>query len=174
MRPVCGHTCLFQTFVHTFPYLIGGDAHVFGAESHIFLDDTRYDLVVGILEDHARFLAQLPQFRLLFGIRPIYPECTLRREKQRIDMFSQCGFSRAVMPQDRNKFTRFYIQINIIDRTVGLCRISVIVIFKVVKRQLQRFDYSHSLPPRPPKTRSVRRSSAIFPLFPVLSSKNKG
>ena len=54
------HSCFFQALIYTLPDFLCGHTHILRSESYVFFYYSSYDLIVRILKNHARFLADFP------------------------------------------------------------------------------------------------------------------
>ena len=143
MMTIRHHTYRFQTFIHPLPDILRGNTHIFRTESHIFFHDRSYDLVVGVLEYHPRFLTNLPDIFLLGSIHIIHPKRPFRGNKKTIQVLGKRGFSASVMSQNRDKLSGLNIQIHIVNRTVDFRFLAFFRILKIIKTQLCRSNNSH-------------------------------
>jgi hypothetical protein len=108
------HSYRFQALFHPLPDLPGRHPHVFRSESHILFHYLSYDLVVRILKYHACSLTDIPDHGFVTGIHPVHPHGSFRRIQYGIDMLGKRRFSGTVMAKNREKFSRFHIQIHLI------------------------------------------------------------
>ena len=60
MITIRGHACLFQALIYSLPDFLCRHSHVLRSETYIFFYHSSYDLIVRILKNHARFLADFP------------------------------------------------------------------------------------------------------------------
>ena len=74
---VSGHSCLFQTVIHTLPDFVCRYSHILRTKAYILFHNRTNDLVVRILKNHPRFLADFPQLRLLGCVHIIHPHGSL-------------------------------------------------------------------------------------------------
>ena len=81
------------------------DTEVLRAEGHIVLYDGRYNLIVGVLKDHADGLSYLPQLVRVGGIPAVYGDAALCGEQDGIEMLGQRGFAGAVCPYDSQELS---------------------------------------------------------------------
>ena len=139
------HIQRLQALFHSFPDFRGFHAHVFRSEADVFFHHLRNDLVVWILEDHARPLADIPDLAFIRCIHTVDPYLAFCRIKQGIQMLGQCGFTASVMAQDHDKFPGLYGHIHPVYCPYGLLYISFFIPTQIVMDQF--LDLNHSMSP---------------------------
>ena len=108
MGSVGSHTHLFQCHIHPLPDFVGRNADIFRTEGHVFLHDSRYQLVIRILENHAHLLPDIPDMGEVGGLHAFHIDFSVRRNEQGVQMPGQRGFPAAVRPDDGRKGPLLY------------------------------------------------------------------
>ena len=151
------HSHRFQALLHPLPDLFRGYAHVFGSKTHILLHDLTDDLIVRILEHHARRLSDIPDFTFILRILAVHPDASLGGTQDGVHVLGKRGLSGTVVSQNRDKIALCNIYGHLVHRTVDSLHVSVLVpsdifIYKLVC--LNDTHILHSLSfPLPPRTR---------------------
>ena len=135
------HADSLEALFHALPDLLRRYAYVLRTESHVFLDDLRNDLVVGVLEHHSCHSADLPERLLVPGVHAVDPDCPLCREQQSVQVFREGRFARAVVSQDSDELAGLYLQVHTIDRPHRTGGVAFIVSLYIIVYQLLYFDH---------------------------------
>ena len=93
----------FQGGVNAADHLIGGYTQILQAKGHIFPYHGGYQLIVRVLEDHARVLAHVPDLVLLPGIQATDQQAPLRGNIQGVEQLGKGTLARTVVPQHSHK-----------------------------------------------------------------------
>ena len=141
---VLQHSDLSQAVIHPRPDLICRNSDILRTEPDILLDHRSDDLVVRILENHTRLLADFPYLFLPGGINLVDPHRPLGRHEQRVHMLGQSRFAGTVVSEDRNEITFLNIKGHIIDCPDSFDLAVILSVFHIVKAQLYSFNDSHS------------------------------
>ena len=96
MVAVREHPYRTKAFLHALPDLIRRHADILRSEADILLHDARNDLVVRILEYHARGLTHRKCILFLCDVLAIHPERAFARQKERVNVFCKRGFTGTV------------------------------------------------------------------------------
>ena len=115
MLPKFIHTHRLQRVVHAPADLGGGDAEVFGGESHVLLHHVGDDLVIRVLKDHAHRAADIQQQIVVGGIHAADKYLAAGRQQNGVHMLGQCGLAGAVMPQHGDKGPLLDLQIHAVQ-----------------------------------------------------------
>ena len=132
MRHVDG----LERLMHALADLIGRHAEVLGAKGHVVLDDRRDELVVGILEDHADLLADLPELRRVgrrCRVEAADAAGPRRRQQECIEVLRERRLARAIRPEDRDERPRLDREVHLIERTVLLLRARIIAVREMLQ-----------------------------------------
>ena len=70
--PIFVHLHSFQGIVNPFPNLLWRNAQIFRSKCHIFFDNSRYNLIIWILEHHSYMTPQGETLRLVFCIDAVH------------------------------------------------------------------------------------------------------
>ena len=97
-----------KRIVNTLTHLFLRNAHIFKGESNIFLNDSRNDLIIGVLKNHTDMLANVEKLALVRCIYPVGVDLALVWDKDSVEMLCNCRFSRAVVSENSHKFALFY------------------------------------------------------------------
>ena len=128
-----------ERLFHPFPDVRRRNPLVLQPEAHILLHYGSNDLVVRILEHHARTLTDLPDISRIQGIIPIYIQRPAIRHKKGIQMPGKRGFPRSIVTQNRNELPLLHIYVNPVQRGAALSRIALTVIDRIVEGQVMSF-----------------------------------
>ena len=96
-------------------HLILRHAQVFQPEGHVLPHHVGHDLVIRVLEHHARMAADIPDPFLRQGVHAAHQHPALRGQEQGVHQLGQRAFARAVMPQHRHKAAPFHLQRYVAD-----------------------------------------------------------
>ena len=111
------HSYRLKAFLHTLPNLLCGHSHILRTKSNILLNNLTDNLIVWILKNHSCCLPDIPYICLVLCIFSIYPDSSLCWIKNRVQVFCQRRFTRAVMSQNSHKISLLYIKVYIIHRS---------------------------------------------------------
>ena len=100
------HVYSIQGFVHPLSDFTRFHSQVLRSEGYVILHDGRYQLIVGVLENHARRLSDLPNLIRVRRIPTLNVNNSLRRYQETVYVFSQGGFTRAVSSDNSVKASR--------------------------------------------------------------------
>jgi hypothetical protein len=106
-------------------------AQIFRAKGDILLNDGRYDLVVGVLKDHADGVADGAQAGALLRVPRFDPDIAGRGQEQRVEMLCQRRLAGAVVPQQHDIFALLDGQIDASQRrhNAAVALVGVVEIF---------------------------------------------
>ena len=127
------HAYNIEALVNSLPDFLRWHSHVFRAKTNILFDNCSNYLVVGILENHAGSLPDIPQIPLIPRVFAINQYSSFRRMQNRIDMFCKGWLTGAVMPEYCDKIALLYRQINIIYSTCNSVNFAVFISSYIVK-----------------------------------------
>ena len=105
LEPAKAHR--IQAFVHARAQLVGGDAQVLGSERHVVFDEARDQLVVGILEHHARTAADGVDRLGVGGVATEHHHAALIGREQRVHVLGERRFARSVSAEDGDELSAF-------------------------------------------------------------------
>ena len=80
--------------------LVGGHAQVLRPEGHVVFHYACHQLVVGVLEHHARMASDVEGAARVVGLPPQHRHAPRVGQQQRVDVPGQRGLARSVAPQD--------------------------------------------------------------------------
>ena len=143
MRTVFPHSDCLQTLFHTLPDFLRRHPHIFRSKPDILIHNRTYNLIVRILKYHAGALTNLPELRFILRIFSVYIQRAFCWQKNCIDVLCKRRFSRAIVPQNRNKIALLHIKIDLIDRTDCFLLFSVLINPEIVIGQLSAFYDIH-------------------------------
>ena len=136
-------TDVLETLGHAFAQLSGGYSQILGAEGNVVFHKRGDQLVIGVLKYHAGALTNLPELRFILRIFSVYIQRAFCWQKNCIDVLCKRRFSRAIVPQNRNKIALLHIKIDLIDRTDCFLLFSVLINPEIVIGQLSAFYDIH-------------------------------
>ena len=116
-----------QGLLNPCPDILCGYPHVFRPESDVLLYHGGDDLIVGILEYHARALTDVPQTGFVPGIIPVHVESPLRWKEQSIQLPGKRRLAGAVVSQNGNKLSRFNLKIDPVQCSLGIVHFPILI-----------------------------------------------
>ena len=119
------HADSFQRLVDTHADFLGRHAVVLKAESHILFHNRRDNLVVRVLENHARVLTDIENEVVVLRIHATDPNRAAPRHIQRIKELGQRRFAAAIVAENRQKLALLHAHAHIIHRVFLRFRIAV-------------------------------------------------
>ena len=105
-----GHAHGRKRIVDAPHHLIVGDTQIFHTEGNVLADNGGNDLIVGVLEDHAGLLADIPQVILVRRVKATDRHLALRGQIESVEQLRHGGFARAIMAQNSQEFSLLHVQ----------------------------------------------------------------
>ena len=94
----------------------GRDPEVLGAERDVVLHERRHDLVVGILEHHARGRTDEEGGVRIGRVVPVDAHRALIGDEQRVQVLRERGFARSVPAEHADEFAGIHMQADAVER----------------------------------------------------------
>lgn len=129
MQPELVHIDLLQSLINAPAYLPRLDAEVFRGEGDVILDDVCDDLVIGVLKHHPNRSPDIDELVFIIGIHSVNEHRALRRREDGVQMLCKRALSGAVMTQDSDEASLFYLKIYAAEAFKLVARICVMQIF---------------------------------------------
>ena len=85
--------------VDALDHFVCGYAEVFQTEGYVLAHHGGDKLVIGILKDHTRVLAHIPDVVLVLGVQPADQQLAARGNIKGVEQLGKGGFAGAVVPQ---------------------------------------------------------------------------
>ena len=133
---VMRHVDTGERLAHSRADLIRRHAEVLGSKGDVIFHDSCDELVVGILEDHADLLADLPELRRVgrrCRVEAADAAGPRRRQQECIEVLRERRLARAIRPEDRDERPRLDREVHLIERTVLLLRARIIAVREMLQ-----------------------------------------
>ena len=128
---VMRHVDTGESLAHSRADLIRRHAEVLGSKGDVIFHDSCDELVVGILEDHADLLADLPELTCIgrrSRVKPVDAAGARRRQQECIEVLRERRFARAIRAEHRDECPLLDRKAHIVECTVLLLRAGLIAV----------------------------------------------
>ena len=135
------HIDRFQCVIYPFAYFIGRYAEIFECERNVFFNNSRYYLVVGILENHSDSLTYIVYPALVCRIYAVNKHLARGGKKNAVEVLRKGRLAASVMAKHSYEAALFYRKVYVGKNAVLACFIAVFVKYGIIEYKVFGFNY---------------------------------